>query len=304
MRGAPSHVACAAVCACALAGCRFAFVADHGWHWQPPAMEDSGRVADSARKPAPKTLPLEVVFARIDDHDVIWHDELWNLADEQAFDHALRRRLAANGLRVGLLTGALPPELAARLEPTAPVNDADGDAPAPGERPAVMRRLLSILPGRDTEVIAATDLDELILLEHDGAEVRGGTYRDATAYFALKAWPAADGRIRIEVVPTVKHGPIERSWVGEEGAFRLETGQKRQPLERLALVTVIPQGGTLLIGAIGDASSTAGDAFFSDVSSSRHTRRVLAIHPLGRPGDPLFTTPADEGPARSANAAN
>lgn len=304
MRGAPSHVACAVVCACALAGCRFALVADQGWRWQQPAMNDAGRAAASARKPAPKTLPLEIVFARIDDHDVVWHDELWNLADEQAFDHALRRRLAANGLRAGLLTGALPPDLAARLEPTAPVSNADGDAPAPGERPAVMRRLLSILPGRDTEVIASAGLDELILLEHDGAEVRGGTYRDATAYFALKAWPAADGRIRIEVMPTVKHGPIERSWVGEEGAFRVETGQKRQPLERLALVTAIQQGGTLLIGAIGDASSTVGDAFFSDVSSSRRTRRLLAIRPLGRPVDPLFTTPADDGPGPSANAAN
>lgn len=304
MRGAASHVACAVACACALAGCRFAFVADQGWNWRQSAMEDSGRAASTTPKPAPKTLPLEIVFARIDEQDVVWHDELWNLTDEQAFDNDLRRRLAANGLRVGLLTGSLPPDLAARLEPATPASAADGEVPAPAARQAVMRRRLSVLPGRDTEVIAAAGLDTLILLEHDGGEVRGGTYRDATAYFALKAWPAADGRMRIEVVPTVKHGAIERSWVGEEGAFRLETGQKQQPLERLALATTIPHGSTLLIGATGDASSTAGDAFFRDVASTRHARRLLAIRPLARPADPLFTEPADNRSTPSANAAN
>lgn len=303
MRGAPSHVACAIVCVCALAGCRFAFIADNGWPWPPPAVDDSGPDVSTLRKPAPKTLPLEIVFARIDDPDAGWHDELWNLADEQAFNHALRRRWAANGLRVGLLTGALPPNLATRLEPTTRTSDAESGAPAPGDRPAVMRRLLSLLPGRDTEVIAATGLDPLILLEHDGAEVHGGTYRDATAYFSLRAWPAADGRMRIEVVPTVKHGPIERSWVGEEGAFRLETGQKQQPLERLGLATTIPPGSMLLIGATGAASSTAGDAFFTDTASSRHARRLLTIRPLARPADPLFTAPAGGGSVSPASAA-
>lgn len=307
MRGAPSQVVCAVVCACALAGCRFAFIADPGWGVQSSALEDSDRTAAAARKPAPKTLPLEVIFARIDDHDSGWHDELWKLADEQAFDHALRRRLAANGLRVGLLTGMVPPDLAAHLEPTAQTSEPDAHGAVPGERPAIMRRLLSLLPGRDTEVIAAGGLDELILLVHDGSEVRGETYRDATTYFALKAWPAADGRLRVELVPMVKHGPVERSWVGEEGAFRLETGQKRQPLEHLAVTTALPQGSTLLVGPTGDAASMAGAAFFQDMASPRRTRRLLAIRPTGRPADPLFATPSAAAPGGTdlpASAAN
>lgn len=307
MRGAPSQVVCASLCACALAGCRFAFIADEGWNGPPPALADSSPAPSATRKPAPKTLPLEIIFARIDDNDRDWHDALWNLADEQAFDHALRRRLAANGLRVGVLAGTLPPDLAARLEPQFPANDPDDQAAMPGERPAVMRRLLTLLPGRDTEVIAAGGLDELILLQHDGDEVRGETYRDATTYFALKAWPAADGRIRIELVPTVKHGPIERSWVGEEGAFRLETGQKRQPLEHLSFTTTMPQGSTLLVAATGAASSMAGDAFFRDTGPSLRGRRLLAIRPSGRPADPLFTATnaaGSDGAEPPASAAN
>jgi len=301
MRRASNTVACAAACACALAGCRFALVADDAWPWRPTEPAEATRAI--VPKPAPKTVPLEIVFARTDDHEAGWQDELWNLADEQGFDHALRRRLAANGLRAGLVTGPLPPALAARLEPQAAA-EADDLPATTADRPSVTRRFLKLLPGRDNEVVAATGLDELILLEHDGAEVQGGTYRDATTFFALKAWPDADGRVRIELVPTVKHGPLERAWVGEEGAFRLETGQKRQPLERLAITAAIPQGSTLLLGPAGDASSTVGDAFFS-ADASRRGRRLLAIRPDGRPTDPLFTDDtADQVSPPPAGTAN
>jgi len=287
MRRASSKVACAAIGVCALAGCRFALVTDHGWPSQQTEPAEAARAA--THKPAPRTLPLEIVFARADDHDAGWQDELWSLADEQAFDHALRRRLAANGLRAGLVTGPLPPALAARLEPPAPA-EADDLPLVAADRPAVTRRFLKLLPGRDNELIAAAGLSELILFEHDGSDLRGDTYRDATTFFAFKAWPAADGRVRIELVPTVKHGPLERAWVGEEGAFRLETGQKRQPLTRLAIAAALPQGSTLLLGPTGDASSTVGDAFFG-ADSARRGRRLLAIRPDGRPTDPIFAGP-------------
>lgn len=301
MRPASSKVACAAACACALAGCRFALVADDGWPWRQPEPAEAARAA--AHKPAPKTVPMEIVFARSDGHDTGWHESLWDLTDEQAFDHALRRRLAANGLRAGLVTGPLPPEFAARLEPRVPAAEGEEPPATQGDRPAVMRRFLKLLPGRDNEVVAAAGLSELILFEHDGTEVRGGTYHDATAYFAVKAWPAADGRVRIELVPTVKHGPLERSWVGEEGAFRLETGQRRRPFERLAITAAIPQGSTLLIGPAGDASSTIGDAFFGD-DRAHGGRRLLAIRPDGRPTDPLFEQGADDDSFPAASKAN
>lgn len=311
MRRASSNVACAAAAACALAGCQLARVADDGWPWpQAEPMEVARAALD---KPAPKTLAAEIVFARTDGHDTGWQDELWNLADEQAFDHALRRRLAANGLRAGIVAGPLPPALAARLEPQAATAGAGALPNAVADRPAVTRRFLKLLPGRDNEIVAAAGIDELILLEHDGGEVRGVTYRDATTFFALKAWPAAAGRLQIELVPTVKHGPLERAWVGEEGAFRLETGQKRQPFNWLAIAVAIPQGGILVVGPAGDASSTVGDAFFG-IDSARRGRRLLAIRPDGSPTDPFFdepvfdepalSEPGDERPALPAGTAN
>lgn len=313
MRHLWRHVACVALSLAPVAGCRFGILADasSGWPRATPALNEQDAPADRAappgQRPAPRTVPLEIVFIRADEHDATWQEDLWNLADEQALDGGLRRRIAANGLRAGLLNGHLPPELAARLEPAAPPAD-PGELPADEvERPAIVRRLLNLLPGRDNEVVAATKLDELIVFEHDGNEVHGGTYRDATTTFALKAWPTADGRVRVELVPTIKHGPLERSWVGEEGAFRLETGQRREPLDRLTVAATIPPGGTLLVGAAGDSSSSVGDAFFLDRAEGRHARRLLAIRMRGRPVDPLFrahTSPTTSGVEATTDASD
>jgi len=292
LRPLRSHVVIAAL-SVAAAGCRFGSLGDAlpGWPKAAPAPAD--HASPPGQRPAPRTMSLEIVFARAEEHDADWHRDLWSLADEQALDGGLRRRLAANGLRAGLLGSHVPPELAARLEPPAPPGD-PGQLPADDvERPAVVRRMLNLLPGRDNEVVAATKRAELILFEHDGKEVRGGTYRDSTTYFSLRAWPAADGRVRVELVPTIKHGPLERSWVGDEGAFRLETGQRREPFDRLAITATIPMGGTLLVGAAGDASSSVGDAFFLERTDGSQARRLLAIRVRGRPVDPLFAEQPD-----------
>lgn len=301
----PGRVAAAIACLVA-AGCRAGAITDTvAFLPAPDAVGADGRAAAGppTGKPAPKTVSLEVTFARAEVSDAAWQDDLWKLTDEQILPLEVRTRLAANGLRAGLLSGPPPADIAARLEPVAPPDDPEALPAADAERPAVVRRLLNLLPGRDNEVVATTRPGDLILFEHDGADVHGGTYRDATAYFALKAWPAADGRVRIELVPTIKHGPLERSWIGDEGAFRLETGQRREPLDRLAIAAAIPPGGTLFVGGVGETASAAGDAFFTERADARPTRRVLAIRVRGRSCDPAFAEPACDDAAERGSAA-
>lgn len=278
------------LCACALSGCRFTLLSGSVWEPGdlPEGMANNDRIESAASRPAPKTIPIEMVFVRSDEHDDELREELWQLVDEQGLDDELRRRLAANGLRVGIVTGPLPPALAARFQPQAAAAD-DGELPeAPAARPAVVRRILRLLPGRENEIIAATGLTELVLLEHDGEAVHGGTYRDASTQFTLRSWPAADGRVRLELTPMVKHGPLERSWVGEEGVFRMETGQREHSLDRLRFEVTIPADATLFVGCAGDAASTVGDAFFRDRSGGQPSLRLLSIHPQARAVDPLF----------------
>jgi hypothetical protein len=275
---APVHRrAAAALCAIAAAatgaGCRTPF----GPAPAPAAALD----AAAAPRPAPQTLPLEIFFVRYEEHDATLHEELWDVVDEQALDPEARRRLNANGLRAGVIAGTLPPSFAARLAATAGADAALVES-------AGMRKLLRLLPGRRAEVVSATGLAELVLIEEADDGVRGGTYRDATTQLAVEARPAADGCVRIDAVPEIKHGPVVRSWVGEEGLFRLEAGQRRQRLEHLEIAATLRPQAVLIIGCAGEATSTVGDALLRDRAGGG--LRLLVLRPLATAVDPLFAS--------------
>lgn len=252
----------------------------------PPARDTADRAT------TPRTIPVEVLFVRHDPRDPAFGADLWRHVDEQSLDADLRRRLASNGLRAGVVTGSLPADVAARLEPPPTVDPVE-----PGE--AGLRRLLRLLPGRRAEVVAAAGLPELVLLERGADGVGGGTYRDATALVTLQAWPDADGRVRIRLVPEVRHGAMRRSWVGEEGMFRLETGQSRHAFDELGITARLPADGLLLVGTAEPDGAAVGDALLRDRDAAGGAR-LLVIRPRAAAADPLFAAAdgdaaADEG---------
>lgn len=272
-------------CAIATAGCRLV----GSGMLATDAMTADQAAAPARSKPAPRTIHLEVLFVRCAEDDVQFRDGLWNHVDEQALGDPVRRALNANGMRVGIMTGDLPAEVADRLA-EASAGEAVGDVA--GVDPALARRLMQVLPGRRSELVTATRLENLVILEQADGAVRGGTYHEATPQFAIEARPAADGRIRLEAVPEIKHGPVEKSWVGEDGMFRLETGQRRHRMEHLGVDVTLPPGGMLLIGCAGDPSTTVGDGLLRDHGGGgdRSTMRLLVIRPLARSVDPVFAS--------------
>lgn len=244
-----------------------------------------------------RTIPLELTFVRSSPQDEMLREELWQFVDEQVLPADVRGRLAANGLRVGIVTGHLPSHLQARF--TAAAAEAPDTGPLPTDA-AVSRRLMRLLPGRRGEIVTAARVAELVLLEQTGGQVRGGTYRDASPLFAVQVRPAADGRVHVEVTPEIRHGPLEKSWVGEDGMFRLESGQRRHRLEDLRFALELPREGMLIVGCGGDGTATAGDCLLRDHDRGGEAAvRLLAIRPLSQTVDPLF---APEGEAEDDHA--
>jgi hypothetical protein len=284
----PAHAALLATLCLLAAGCRAVTGTAFSARDESPAPNAS----DDARKTSlpPRTLPVEVRFVRHDARDPAFAAALWDHVDEQALDADLRRRLEANGLRAGVVTGGLPADVAETLERSTAVDPA-----APED--LGLRRILRLLPGKRAEVIAAAGLAQLVLMERGAEGVSGATYRDATALVALQAWPDADGRVRVRLVPEVKHGAVQRSWVGEEGMFRLETGQPRRTFDDLGIVARLPAGGMLLVGVAEAEGAAVGDALLRDASDSGGVR-LLVVRPLAAAADPLFDTlDDDESPA-------
>ncbi len=267
-----------------IAGCRTAILSHD--LLSEPELTLSKNTSDT--KPEPKTIPFELIFVRFGEHDSQMTSTLWDFTDEQIIHGDIRQRLQANGLRAGVISAALPPDLMKRfIPPFDPALDMV-TTQALVEVPPVVRRTLRLLPGRENEVVSSSGNEELILLEKIDGAVKGATYLDACANFVLRAWPAANGKVRIQVCPIIKHGPTERKWVGDEGVFRLEAGQKQHDLDHLTFETTLSPESMLLISCSGDESSTVGDVFFRDDISSAGVR-LIAIRPLKRVSDPFFT---------------
>ena len=272
----------------AATGCRLlgsAAVVHNPFHDEPVTV-------GSREAPARRTIPLEVIFVRCSAEDRQLREAIWEYVDEQVFADERRRAFNANGLRVGVVTGQLPAEFANRLA-TSPMDEPMGDVT--GIDPSRSRRLLQLLPGRRSELVTATRLSSLVLLEQCAGEVCGGTFHDATPLLALEATPAADGRVRLEAVPEIKHGPVEKSWAGEDGMFRLEAGQRRHRMDHLAVDVTLPTGGLLLVGCAGDPATTVGDGLLREHGEGdQGTLRLIAIRPLARTVDPAFAAAGTE----------
>jgi len=281
-------------CCLAAAGCRFL------GGGQEMASLPTVPAEQSATKPSvDRTLLLELLFVRYAEHDTVLREELWQYCDEQMLPTDVRQRLAANGLRVGLVTTHLPAHLADRL--TASAAALADPAATLATDAAVSRRVLRLLPGRRGEILTETGIPELVLFQHDADGVSGQTFHDASPLVAVRARPVADRRITIEASPEIKHGPIEKSWVGEDGMFRLETGQQRHRLEQLRFNVTLPPEGMLVVGSAGDDATTAGGCLLRDRDGGDcGDRRLVILRPLADPIDPLFTADtsdeADDGP--------
>jgi len=238
----------------------------------------------------PRTLTCEVFSIRVVDTDPVCSDELWRYVDEQTLPNALRQRLAANGLRAGIVSDPPPDCLAEKL---APAPAADDLAPAIAQPPRI-RSLLRLLPAQESELVAAAGPQSMVILEHDGSTVTGAPYEQATGVFTVTARPVADGRIRLAVAPLVKHGAVERTWAGADGAFRLEAGQRRHAFDGLRLEAELADHQALVIAGDGPAGSTVGDAFLREQVAGQSYRRILVIRPLARGLDPRFTSAGDD----------
>src|SRR5882757_9504254 len=84
------------------AGCQL-FSRDHPMlHGQSPLKPASA---------SPDSVAMEIIWARFPANDPVLDDAAWRDIDETQIDPAVRRELVNNGLRAGIISGALPPAI-------------------------------------------------------------------------------------------------------------------------------------------------------------------------------------------------
>ncbi len=132
-------------------------------------------------------VQLEVISVHFSQHDDELNGSIWKEIDEQQLPLTVRRRLADNGFRVGMVSGQLPSalmrllaeaekkpatvtEAAAKLEQTSPVS----------------RQQMQLHSGWRGEIIASNIYPEVPLFTSEEGSVSGHTYRQAKVFWRQK----------------------------------------------------------------------------------------------------------------------
>lgn len=234
---------------------------------------------------------LEVFFVRFPFGDPGPNDELWAEVDEQHFPADLRRRLAQNGFRLGMLDGRIPDTLARLLElkdgpqPAGEANQVDLSELASGSPPVL--RHLQIRAGQRKEIVASGLYEELPVLISESGQLGGQTYSQAQAVLAVKTFPQGDGRVRVELVPELHYGAPRQRWVGQEGMWRLEAGKEQRVFDDMGFSATLSPGGMLLLSSLPNRPGSLGHHFFSE-QSGRLEQKLLVLRLSQTQHDGLF----------------
>lgn len=259
-----------------------------------------------------EVMSLEIAFVPLPppvDQGESWEESLWKEVDEQSLSSQRRDEFLDNGFRLGVIGAQLPAKLQELLDAAQPVDATPPSGPrdeiARAETARALDQNLTVRvqrmhcrPGRRGLVVASRQIrDELALLTRAGTSVQGRTYRQAQCLFDLRAHPADDGRVRLELTPEVHHGQPRQRWVGEDGAFRLNAERDVQTFDHLRLEFPLASGQSLLIGPT-TVRKGLGRAFFEDPGETPPQTHLLLVRLVGNEIDDRFV----ENPSNTALA--
>lgn len=258
-----------------------------------PALPPSRLSADS--------VVLEIAFVKLpaeptaSDSDTATlpnksNGDWWAFADEQQFPVEVRAALGKNGIRCGVLGEHLPDELRALLPTESETTESDPNVAlerviaegATGQR-------LPCRAGRRAEIQLGKSEVRRVMLWSEGDQACGETFENSQCLLAATTWPRGDGRVKLSLVPELKHGEVRNRYVGQEGRFLIEAGQEQKVFNSLRLDCELAPGETLAIAATPELKSL-GSQFFADAASGE--RRLVLIRLALTQDDGLFAAEA------------
>ncbi|OHB84091.1 MAG: hypothetical protein A2V98_15105 [Planctomycetes bacterium RBG_16_64_12] len=235
-----------------------------------------------ARAPmSPDSCVLDIFFVRLPSGDKEANGPMWAEIDEQHLPCELRRRLAQDGFRVGLVGGQMPPKLIEVLElDNKPVPSGDCiqvNLEDLESAPRVVRRHLQIRAGRTRQIVTSGVSKELPVLLSTADGVCGRSYPEAQGVLSVKALPEPDGRVRLELVPELHYGEYGPRFAGHQHAFRIETTRPHRVFDELAFSAMLTAGDMVVVTSLPNRLGSLGHRFFSQEYSGRDEQKLLVI---------------------------
>jgi hypothetical protein len=232
-----------------------------------------------------ESVALEIFFARFDYGYPPFAEKLWETVDEQVLPADIRRELARNGFRAGIVGSQVPIELARLLTLTDVAQPKQQGTTVDLEKePSVKLRLLEVRSGRSGEIIASPVYDHLPLMWRNGDKVEGKTLDKADGRFVLKATRHADGRVGLDLLPELHYGKTEQKWLPVDGVFHLVSSQKKKAFDQMQLRVDLAAGQMLVLTCRPDHPGSIGNYFFTEPLGDDRMAQRLVIIRLARAG--------------------
>jgi len=243
---------------------------------EPPA----GRSPLRPPKMSCDSVVLEVFRLRVPFGDPQANEKLWREVDEQHVPIDVRRRLARNGFRVGLIGGQVPIPLSRLLElkdKEAPKTDAtEVKVDEIDQRPAVERAHMTLRSGLRGEIVASPEYESMpALIKDESGGLGGQTYQRAQGVLALKAYPLPDGRVRLDLTPELHHDAPRPRYVGRQGMWRIEPGRPRRTFDDLAFSANLAPGSMLLVSSLPNRPASLGHYFLTEDQDQQVQKLIL-----------------------------
>jgi hypothetical protein len=259
--------------------------------------------SESLLKPITLTddgMQLEVISVRFPLGDPDFNAELWNKVDEQQLPLAVRRELAENGLRAGVLYGELPPVIAQKLSAaeTRPASITEASARFERSAPAT-RQTMQLHSGWRGEILASGVYAELPLMMLDNGRLAGRTYPQAQGIIDAQVQALGDHRIKLHLTPQLQYGEARQQWVTEDGVIRPQTAKPKQAFERLTFDATLAQDQMLLVTSLPDRPGTLGNYFFTEQKDGQSQQKLVVIRLAESRYSDLFVPPS-KGDAKLA----
>ena len=245
----------------------------------PNAAERVEQVLRPAQ-PSRESVAIEIVLVRVPDARLPHLDDVWNQADEMILGASVRRELARNGLRAGVIGPAPPDGLTELLQiPTvAKEDDSLWQEITLDQRPTVTGRLTQMRPNTRTEINAPTTYDALSLFIGTDEGLVGRNYNQAQGVYALEWSPLPQGRIQVELTPELHHGSPRRQYAAGEGNdLKFQVAQTREIFDRLRIRAPLSAGQMLLISGDPKNRGSLGHFFHTMPTTEGGQQRIVLI---------------------------
>ncbi len=242
-----------------------------------------GRSPLQPARPSPDSATIEIIWARFPLGDPALNDETWRDIDETQIEPSVRREMANNGLRAGIIGGQLPEAIARALHQGETPADA---AATDGEEktiqitadPIVRGRVRRLRRNQRSEIQASEVYASLPILINSGRELSGRTYQQAQAIYSLRIDPQPDRTTAIELTPELHHGAARVRWTGgDDGILRQAPLRDREVFDRLRLTAKLAPGEMLVLMSLPDAGSRLGHYFHTVDSADGPQQKLILI---------------------------